>query len=129
MCAHFPKLTWDQWLAGAYRTWHHKPGGLKPVYDSGIARALAGVNIDRPMTPLWREFDTLAEVPLLVIRGANSDLLSSETVMAMRARRQDMDMVEVADQGHAPLLEGDLARDVCRFVEKCEKKPGRSAAH
>ena len=99
------------------------------MYDSGIARALAGVNIDRPMTPLWREFDTLAEVPLLVIRGANSDLLSSETVMAMRARRQDMDMVEVADQGHAPLLEGDLARDVCRFVEKCEKKPGRSAAH
>jgi len=116
----FPKLTEEQWLAGAHRTWHHKHGTLKPAYDLGIARALSGVDIERPMTPLWREFDALADVPMLVIRGANSDLLSAETVAAMRARRKGMDSIEVPDQGHAPLLEGDLVRKICAFVAKCE---------
>ena len=116
----FPNLTYEQWLGAAQRTWHLKAGGLKPAYDLGIARALAGVDIDRPMPPLWHEFDALAGVPMLVIRGANSDLLSAETVAAMRARRADMDIIEVADQGHAPLLEGHLVRQVVRFVERCE---------
>jgi pimeloyl-ACP methyl ester carboxylesterase len=120
MGAQFPKLTYEQWLGAAQRTWHLKHGGLKPAYDLGIARALAGVDIDRPMPPLWHEFDALAGVPLLVIRGANSDLLSAETVAAMRARRADMDIIEVADQGHAPLLEGQLVRQIVRFVEGCE---------
>jgi hypothetical protein len=57
---------------------------------------------------------------MLVIRGANSDLLSAETVAAMRARRNEMDIIEVPDQGHAPLLEGRLVRQIVEFVEKCE---------
>jgi hypothetical protein len=31
-----------------------------------------------------------------------------------------MDIVEVPDQGHAPLLEGDLVRQIVSFVNKCE---------
>jgi pimeloyl-ACP methyl ester carboxylesterase len=120
MCEQFPKLTWAQWLGAAQRTWHLKHGGLKPAYDLGIARALAGVDIDRPMPPQWHEFDALAGVPMLVIRGANSDLLSADTVAAMRARRAHMDIIEVADQGHAPLLEGELVRQIVGFVDKCE---------
>src|SRR5579863_5314062 len=89
MCEQFPKLSWAQWLFAAHRTWHLKHDGLKPAYDMGIARALAGVDIDRPMPPLWHEFDALAGVPMLVVRGANSDLLSAETVAAMRARRAE----------------------------------------
>jgi pimeloyl-ACP methyl ester carboxylesterase len=72
------------------------------------------------MPALWHEFDALAGVPMLVIRGANSDLLSPATVAAMRARRTEMDLIEVADQGHAPLLEGELVRRIAGFVEHCE---------
>jgi pimeloyl-ACP methyl ester carboxylesterase len=122
----FPKLSWAQWLGAAGRTWHFKNDGLTPAYDLGIARALAGVDIDRPMPPLWHEFDALAGVPMLVIRGANSDLLSAKTVAAMRARRSELDVIEVADQGHAPLLEGELVRQIVRFVGKCEHA-GKSA--
>lgn len=125
MSEQFPKLTWEQWLGAAQRTWHLNHGGLKPAYDLGIARALAGVDIDRAMPPLWHEFDALAGVPMLVIRGANSDLLSAETVAAMRARRKDMDIIEVADQGHAPLLEGELVRQIVHFVGKCERASKR----
>jgi hypothetical protein len=31
-----------------------------------------------------------------------------------------MDIIEVADQGHAPLLEGQLVRQIVQFIEKCE---------
>jgi pimeloyl-ACP methyl ester carboxylesterase len=120
MSAQFPKLTFEQWLGAAQRTWHVKHGTLKPAFDLGIARALAGIDVERPMPSLWNEFDALAGVPMLVIRGANSDLLSAETVAAMRARRDSMDLVEVPDQGHAPLLEGELVRRIVGFVHNCE---------
>jgi pimeloyl-ACP methyl ester carboxylesterase len=120
MSAQFPNLTAEQWLAGARLTWHLKQGTLKPAYDLGIARALAGIDIERPMPALWNEFDALAGVPMLVIRGANSDMLSAATVAAMRARRTQMELLEVADQGHAPLLEGELVDQIVKFVEGCE---------
>jgi pimeloyl-ACP methyl ester carboxylesterase len=120
LSAQFPNLTAEQWLAGAKRTWHLKSGTLKPVYDIGIAQALSGIDIELPIPTLWHEFDALAGVPLLVIRGANSDILSATTVEAMRARRTSMEMIEVVDQGHAPLLEGALVRQIASFVVACE---------
>jgi pimeloyl-ACP methyl ester carboxylesterase len=120
MSAQFPNLTAEQWLAGARLTWHLKHGALKPAYDLGIARALAGIDVERPMPALWNEFDALADVPMLVIRGANSDMLSAATVAAMRARRKNMELIEVPDQGHAPLLDGELVRQIVSFVEACE---------
>jgi pimeloyl-ACP methyl ester carboxylesterase len=121
MSTQFPNLTAEQWLAAARRAWQMKDGALVPTYDVRLARALASIDLERPIPPLWNEFDTLAGVPMLVIRGGNSDILSAETVAAMRARREQMDVIEVADQGHAPLLEGEnLLRGVIRFVEDCE---------
>ena len=121
MSTQFPNLTAEQWLGAARRAWQMKDGALVPTYDVRLARALASVDIERPIPSLWNQFDTLAGVPMLVIRGGNSDILSAETVAAMRARREQMDVIEVADQGHAPLLEGEnLLRGVIRFVEDCE---------
>jgi pimeloyl-ACP methyl ester carboxylesterase len=120
MSAQFPNLTAEQWLGAAQRTWHFKQGALKPAYDFGIANALAGIDIELPMPSMWNEFDALAGVPMLVIRGANSDILTAATVAAMRERRASMELIEVADQGHAPLLEGELVRQIVRFVIDCE---------
>lgn len=128
MSAQFPNLTSEQWLAGARLTWHLKHGALEPAYDLGIARALGGIDVERPMPALWNEFDALADVPMLVIRGANSDMLSAATVAAMRARRKNMELIEVPDQGHAPLLEGKLVDQIVKFVESCEAARRQAAA-
>jgi pimeloyl-ACP methyl ester carboxylesterase len=71
---------------------------------------------------LWKEFDALARVPAMVIRGGNSDILSAATVEAMRMRRTSLDVVEVPDEGHAPLLTGDDIIDrIASFVKFCER--------
>jgi pimeloyl-ACP methyl ester carboxylesterase len=71
---------------------------------------------------LWKEFDALAHVPAMVIRGGNSDILSAATVEAMRMRRTSLDVVEVPDEGHAPLLTGDdIIGRIASFVKSCER--------
>ncbi|MGA8412235.1 MAG: alpha/beta hydrolase, partial [Xanthobacteraceae bacterium] len=70
---------------------------------------------------MWSEFDALARVPLMVIRGSNSDLLASTTLNAMLARRGELTVAVVADQGHPPLLvEPKLIRRIATFVASCD---------
>ena len=127
--AQFPKLTNEQWLAAARRTWKLDDGELVPTYDVRLARTLADVDIERPLPSMWNEFDALAQVRVLVIRGGNSDILSRETVAAMHARHPDMESCEVADQGHVPTLDSpDLIERITDFVVSCDAGAGRMAA-
>jgi pimeloyl-ACP methyl ester carboxylesterase len=119
--AQFTAMTAEQWLGQARRTWKVVNGGLALDYDARLARTLASVDIERPLPPLWAQFDSLAHIPLMVVRGANSDILSSATIDAMRARRLDIDLIEVPDQGHAPLLaEPDVIARIAAFVTLCD---------
>jgi pimeloyl-ACP methyl ester carboxylesterase len=120
--AQFPKLTAMQWLGAAQRTWKLENGKPVLTYDAALAETLADFDIERPLPPLWKEFDALARVPVMVIRGANSDIISADTVAAMRARHPDLESIDVPDQGHVPLLEGaELLRRINSFVLKCER--------
>lgn len=121
----FPTLTPDDWMAQARRTFREQDGRIVPDYDPKLASVLRDVDIERAPPPsLWKEFDSLARMPMLIIRGANSDLLSAATFEAMRARRLQCEALVVPDQGHAPLLADDqtIAR-IGAFVRSCEPQP------
>jgi pimeloyl-ACP methyl ester carboxylesterase len=125
--AQFPRLGADDWLAAAKSTWDEKDGKLLPTYDIRLAETLDGIDAERPFPPLWKEFDALAGVPLLLVRGANSDLLSAATVAAMRTRHTAMQVIEVPDQGHAPLLaEPEIIRRIGAFVASCDARAGKT---
>lgn len=125
--AQFPKLSEGDWLTFSRRTFKEQDGRLRPTYDVKLAKTLAGIDLARPLPSLWTEFDALSRVPLMVIRGANSDVLSAATVEAMRVRRADLEFVEVADQGHAPLLaEDEIIDRIGKFIAACERSAGRS---
>jgi pimeloyl-ACP methyl ester carboxylesterase len=126
--AQFPKLSAAQWLAAAERTWKMDDGELVPTYDVRLARTLAEFDIERPLAPLWNEFGALARVPVLVIRGANSDILSAETVAVMSARHPAMEWIEVPDQGHVPQFNQTVISRVIEFVAKCEAHNRRAPA-
>jgi pimeloyl-ACP methyl ester carboxylesterase len=121
----FPKWRDADWLAFARRTYKEVDGRIVPDYDPTLATTLAGVSPERPLPPLWREFDALARVPVMVVRGTNSDILSATTVAAMRERRRSLEVLEVADEGHAPRLsDPQTVNAIAAFVAACEA--GRS---
>jgi pimeloyl-ACP methyl ester carboxylesterase len=117
----FPGLTAADWLAAAKRAWREDGGRLVVTYDPALTRTLETVSPDKPFPTLWNEFDAMAEVPLMVVHGANSDILSTATITAMEARRPDMEVVTVPDQGHAPLLSDTRTiAAIAAFAAKCD---------
>jgi pimeloyl-ACP methyl ester carboxylesterase len=50
---------------------------------------------------LWKLFEAIPG-DVMVVRGAQSDLLTRETVEAMMQRGKHVDTVEIPDVGHAP---------------------------
>ena len=112
----------DDWVGFARRTFKEAGGRIVPDYDVKLATTLKGINPDRPLPPLWKEFDALARIPVMVIRGGNSDILAAATVDAMRTRRDRLDVVEVPDEGHAPLLtDAGSIGPIASFVKFCER--------
>ena len=123
---HFTRLTDQEWLGYSRRSFKVEQRRLVPTYDVHLARTMEGINFDQPLPAMWPQFDSLGRVPLTVLRGQNSDLLSEATVAAMRMRRTAMETITVPDQGHAPILSGaDLIGRLGAFVASCE--PARGA--
>lgn len=120
----FPKLGKEHWAGTARRTWREERGRLKLTYDAKLARTLSGVEPGKPFPTMWAQFDALAAMPLLVIRGLLSDLLTADTVEQMRQRRGGkMDVLDVPDEAHAPTLRDDTTmRRIAEFVRACEDR-------
>lgn len=119
----FPNLTAEQWRAGAERTWRQgRDGSLAPTYDVNLSRTLSAIDIETPLPPLWNEFDALGRLPMMVIHGGRSDILSAATVTAMAERHAGMEIIEIPDQGHVPLLDtSDIIQRVTDFVARCDE--------
>jgi pimeloyl-ACP methyl ester carboxylesterase len=122
----FPKWTDDDWLAFARATFKEDGGRLVVDYDPKLATSLEAIGPARPLPTLWNEFDALGGVQVMVIRGANSDILSAATVEGMRKRRRALEVLEVPEEGHAPRLAGTLTIDrVAGFIASCDAtRPG-----
>ena len=98
----YPAYDIEDWLAMAKRLYRLTSAGRIVLdYDMKIAEPfrLPGNEAGPDM---WRAFDALKDKPLLVVRGANSDILAAATAEAMRKRAKGCDLVTVPDTGHAP---------------------------
>lgn len=73
-------------------------------YDMGLAEPLRGAteaSAKADEAALWAAYDAI-RCPTLLVRGANSDLLSRATAQQMLARGPHPQLVEIPDTGHAP---------------------------
>jgi pimeloyl-ACP methyl ester carboxylesterase len=105
----YPGYRLEDWLAMAKRLYRLTSGGRIVLdYDMRIAEPLrmpggeAGVD-------LWPALDALKDVPVLLLRGERSDLLSAATARQMAERLNHAELVTVPGVGHAPVLDEPVA--------------------
>jgi pimeloyl-ACP methyl ester carboxylesterase len=112
-CSPFGALTPEQWRHLAeHGAAPGEDGRFHLRYDPAIGETMR-VSAPDPELPLGPNFmsgidlwATWAETrcPTLILRGADSDVLSRDTAQRMQALRPDVDVVEFAGVGHAPAL-------------------------
>lgn len=106
----FPDYDLDQWLEMAKRTMVVTQNGrIGFDYDMAIAEPFAKPGNAAPPN-LWLAFEALRDVPMLLVRGALSDLLTPETVRQMGVRNPAMRSITVPRVGHAPTLDEPESR-------------------
>ena len=92
-------------------------GGWRLHYDPAIAASSPAQGTASDIA-LWPMYDAI-HCPTLVLRGADSDLLSSDTAQAMRGRGPKAEVVEFAGVGHAPtLMHEDQVGAVKAFLDR-----------
>ncbi len=109
--AGFVDVPRDRWRAFAERLYDEGPRGLTIRYDPALRESFLAA-FRGPPVDLWPLFDACAGLPLALIRGANSDLLSAQTAAEMRRRRPDMICADVPDRAHVPFLDEPEALEV-----------------
>ena len=102
----FGPHTRAQWLALTRPMLKPDGSGFKLHYDPAIAvpvRAITPEIAAHGQAALWKAYDAVT-CPTLLLRGADSDLLSADTAAAMTQRGPRAELREVKGVGHAPTL-------------------------
>lgn len=112
----WPGLSDDMWQRIARRGYRENDDGV-PELDIDPAIGDAARTVGTGLIDPWKMFDGLATLPLLVIQGATSDILTDDIVSAMKARKPDLQHLKVANRGHPVLLdEPECIRTIDTFV-------------
>ena len=102
----FGPHTREQWLALTRPMLKPDGDGFRPHYDPNIAvpfKALRAEMVAGGEAMTWLAYDAIT-CPTLLLRGADSDLLTRETAQAMTQRGPKAQLREFTGVGHAPML-------------------------
>jgi pimeloyl-ACP methyl ester carboxylesterase len=117
----YPGYGIDDWLAMAKRLMVLSSNGrIVFDYDMKIAEPFARTT-DAPAPDLWPGVEALAGKPVLLLRGALSDVLSAATLDRMCAMLPACDAVTLPGVGHAPTLdEPEAVAAIERLLVRCD---------
>ena len=115
----FPTKTDEDWCALAHQLFRDDNGRPVVDYDKAVAESLNALDKEGGPPPMWPQYLALSGVPVLIVRGATSDLLTDETATEMAARHPDARLHVVPEEGHAPLLKDQQTLDtITAFLEQ-----------
>lgn len=117
----FEGVSAERWLEEVHKHYKETPDGLQIPYDPALGGAFSQEEL-AGMPDIWPLFDALQGMPLALIRGENSDILSKETAARMRHRRPDMRFADVPGRGHVPFLdEPEAVAIIQAFIGDCKR--------
>lgn len=100
----WPGLSDERWERIARLSYRANAQGVPEVdADTLISEPLRDTKAAAP--DLWPLWGALTRVPILAIRGAQSDILNGATLARMQREKSDLRVLEVANRGHAPILD------------------------
>ena len=116
----FSALTDEDWMRHAKAIYREdEKGRIIADYDPRIADTLKAMTPETPLPALWPQFGGFGAMPLMIIRGENSRLLSERVFREMGAKHPGAELVTVAGQGHAPHFDTDaLPEKILAFLKK-----------
>jgi len=100
----FANVPEGRWLSESQHHYVETNTGLKINYDPALREAFLAA-FEGGVADAWPLFDACTDLPLALIHGANSDLLSGATAQKMQTRRPDMIYTAVPDRAHIPFLD------------------------
>ena len=101
----------SRWRAEAEKHYVQTDKGLRITYDPALRLSYLA-SMAAPAFDLWPWFNAMVDIPIALIRGANSDLLAQDTVDGMLQRRPDMIWANVPGRAHVPFLDEPESLDV-----------------
>lgn len=102
--AGFDNVPASRWREEVEKLQHQTPTGLINTYDPKLRDAIEEAS-QLEVPDLWPFFSNFSDIPVAMLRGANSDLLTAETFQKMQQTLPDALAVTVADRGHIPFLD------------------------
>ena len=121
----FGSLTDDEWKAFAQRVFKPVNGAPRTDYDPALLQTFPSsedITAGR-VANLWEFFNKTGGLPVSVVRGENSDLLSAATVAAMKQQNAELDATTIPKRGHAPFLDEAPAKDaLVRWLARVDAK-------
>lgn len=107
----FPSLSDQQWGKFTRQLFGERNGAPFLDYDPAISQAVRSDEGSALPPDLWSVYAQLESQPLMLIRGAISDLLDTDIKDRMIQSVPDLLYLEVADVGHAPMLIDDAVTE------------------
>ncbi|UZP74899.1 alpha/beta hydrolase [Candidatus Paraluminiphilus aquimaris] len=107
----FPSLSDQQWRDFTRQLFGERNGAPFLDYDPAISQAVRSDEGSALPPDLWSVYAQLESQPLMLIRGAISDLLDADIKDRMIQSVPDLLYLEVADVGHAPMLIDDAVTE------------------
>ncbi len=117
----FTTFTDDDWAHEAECRYVNEDGVFKANYDPNLAKTMKALDAGARLPSAWPQFVGLSKVPLLAIRGKNSNILAARTLQQMSEVHPDMESLEIEGQGHPPALHsGNIPKKIAQFAAKID---------
>lgn len=120
----FVNLEGDDWMKFARQVFLEDEDGLPgPSYDDNISNSISSIDITQDIPSFWHQFEALSRVPVMLIRGQHSDILTDKTAKEMARRHARLEYFVAKNEGHAPLLWDKVSqRKISEFLARTDTK-------